>query len=556
MGRSWSPFTDDRVIEDWTSHNTFEVKTTGLRYRMFRRDGKFFMRQSLVDAKGRETAVDERELSWVVGSGNHSRTYIVKDRDKLFQAPVCWYTKDALWDLCPGYEENNDYFSREIDRTCVFCHNARMERQPGARNAYVEPIPHGIDCERCHGPGQAHVDRWAKGETPTGNGDPAIVNPKRLAAKLRMEICFQCHLGDSKMTERVPRYDATLEEWRPGRPITAALIPYRFSDTTPHDFGLSAQVDRMLLSRCFIESQGRMECVTCHNPHVTVYRKDRPADYFTSKCLGCHAKEACTAPSTARQATSPPDDCVLCHMRKGEPSDLRHAAFTDHWIRKRVDEPKQARTSLDVEPYLPGELATLTPSDRAFYAGRAVSLRAHSVPPVVQRPMWAEAERSFREAIALGFTKADAWFFLGKAQQAQGKHRDAAEAFAAAYTKDPSSHDAAFAYGQSLLRQKRTEDADRIFEAMIRAHPESAAPFAELARSRAQRGDFSGALELYRKAVEREPSNASMHENTAMILSALDRHEEAMAEVEQAIRLAPESPRVRETYATLTARAR
>ncbi len=556
MGRSWYPLADAPVIENWTTGNTLDVNATGLRYRMFRREEKFFMRQSLVDAKGRETAVDERELVWVVGSGNHSRTYLVTDGAKLFQAPICWYTKDALWDLCPGYEQNNDYFAREIDRTCVFCHNARMERLPGTRNAYAEPIPHGIDCERCHGPGQLHVDRWAQGETPTGQGDPAIVNPKRLTAKLRMEICFQCHLGDSKSTERVGRYDAALEDWRPGWPITKGMVPFRFSETTPHAYGLSAQVDRMLLSRCFVLSEGRLECVTCHNPHVTVYRKDRPPDFFTAKCLGCHANDACTAPTKTRQATSPPDDCVRCHMRKGEASDLRHEEFTDHWIRRRIDEPSQPRRTFGIEPYLPDELAALPPADRAFYTGRAVSLRALSVPPVVQRSMWPEAERSFREAIALGFAQADGWFFLGKALQAQGKHRDAAEAFAAAHAKDPSSHDAAFAHGQSLLRQKRTRDAEHIFDAMIRDHSNSAAPYAELARSRAQRGDFVGALDLYRKAIEREPSNASMHENAAMMLSALSRHEEAMAEVLQAIRLAPESPRVRDTYATLAARAR
>ena len=556
MGRSWYPLADAPVIENWTTGNTFDVKATGLRYRMFRREEKFFMRQSLVDPKGREAAVDERELVWVVGSGNHSRTYLVTDGAKLFQAPICWYTKGALWDLCPGYEHNNDYFAREIDRTCVFCHNARMERLPGTRNAYAEPIPHGIDCERCHGPGRFHVDRWARGETPTGQGDPAIVNPKRLTAKLRMEICFQCHLGDSKSTERVGRYDASLEDWRPGRPITAGMVPFRFSETTPHAYGLSAQVDRMLLSRCFVESEGRLECVTCHNPHVTVYRKDRPPDFFTAKCLGCHANDACTAPPATRQATSPPDDCVRCHMRKGEASDLRHEEFTDHWIRRRIDEPSQPRRTFGIEPYLPDELAALPPADRAFYTGRAVSLRALSVPPVVQRSMWPEAERSFREAIALGFAQADGWFFLGKALQAQGKHRDAAEAFAAAYAKDPSSHDAAFAHGQSLLRQKRTQDAERIFDAMIRDHSNSAAPYAELARSRAERGDVIGALDLYRKAIEREPSNASMHENAAMMLSALSRHEEAMAEVLQAIRLAPESPRVRATNATLAARAR
>jgi cytochrome c-type biogenesis protein CcmH/NrfG len=543
------------VIEDWSTRNTVHRAATGLHYRMFRRDGKFFMRQSILDTSGRESAIDERELTRIVGSGNHSRTYLVEDKGKLYQAPVCWYVKDATWDLCPGYEDNNDYFSREIDHTCVFCHNARMELAPRTRNAFVEPVPAGIDCERCHGPGRAHVDKWAHGETPTGQGDTAIVNPKRLTPALRMQICFQCHLGDSKSTERVARVEAAAEDWRPGRPIGEAIVPFRFSQTTPHDYGLSAQVDRLLLSACFVKSGGRLECVTCHDPHLTVYRKDRPADFFTKRCVGCHTTQACTAPRAARQATVPPDDCVRCHMRKGEPSDHRHADFTDHWIRKRIDQPRVPRTSFAVEPYLPESFASFSTADRAFYTGRAYSLLARSVPPMDQRSMWPEAERSFRQAIDAGFSDADAWFFLGKAQTAQGKHRDAAQAYVTAHEKDPGAHDAAFAFGQSLLMQRRIADAERVFTEMTRQHPESAAPFAELARCRVEQGDYAQALTLYQQAIEREPSNASMHENAAMMLSALERHRDAMAQIAEALRCAPESPRVRQTAATVAGRA-
>jgi len=131
----------------------------------------------------------------------------------------------------------------------------------------------------------------------------------------------------------------------------------------------------------------------------------------------------------------------------------------------------------------------------------------------------------------------------------------AAEAYAAAYAKDPSGHDAAFAHGQALLMQKRAREAERIFEAMIRDHPESAAPLAELARCRVEQNDFNGALDWYRKAIEREPWTASLHENAAMVLSALERHEEAIAEVGEALRFDPESPRVRESYATISGRA-
>jgi len=556
MGRSFYPLEAGRVIEDWTTRNVFVDSRTGLHYRMTRRDGKFLMRQFLLDAKGREIAVDERELLFVIGSAHHSRSYVVADAGKLFQAPVCWYTKDAAWDLCPGYEQENDYFSRPIDRTCVFCHNARMTLAPGARNAYAEPYPHGIDCERCHGPGALHVEKWAKGALPTGEGDPAIVNPKRLPRALRMQICFQCHLGDSKATERVSRYDRPLEDFRPGEPVSSVMVPLRYADALPHDFGLSSQADRMLLSRCYTESKGAMECVTCHDPHVTVYRAGRPTDFFDAKCLGCHARSACRGDASARAATRPEDDCVACHMRKTEPDDHRRTAFTDHWIRKRpADDPPRARRSPDLVPYLPDEFDRLPPSARAYYIGRGYALRAHFVPPQAQRPLWQASEREFREAIAQGNDRADALFFLGKAQSAQGKQADAARSYDAAYEKNPGDHDIAFAHGQALFRMKRLDDAVSVFAAMVREHPDSAAPLAERARALAMSGRYAEALDDFVKASALEPWNADLHSGAGMMLSALGRHAEAVSQLEAAVRCAPERPAIWDSYATILARA-
>jgi Tfp pilus assembly protein PilF len=543
------------VIEDWTSHNTIEVPATGLRYRMSRRDGKFFMRQAIADGRGGETAVDERELAWVVGSANHSRTYLVSQDGKLFQAPVCWHTQDPVWDLCPGYEFDNRYFARETGRNCVFCHNDRMDLLPGAHNAYTEPIPHGISCERCHGPGERHVAKWEHGATPTGQGDPTVVNPRRLSAELRIQVCFPCHLGDANFTERVSLYQAALEDWRPGRAITSAVIPFRYSESTLHDFGLSGQVDRLLLSRCFRESGGRLECLTCHNPHKTVFREDRPADFFTSKCLGCHASDACKAATATRRSTTPPDDCVACHMRTAEPDDQHHVRFTDHWIRARIDDPPRPRTRFDVEPYFPALLAELPPADRAFYTARAISLRAHVAPPEARPGMWPQAEAKFREAIAAGFGRAEGPYFLGIALSAQGKRREAADAFAAAFAKDPGDFDIAIAHGESLMRQRRVEEADHVFATMARDHPEAAGPLAELARARVDRHDYTGALELYQRATALEPWNASLCGNTAQMLSALERHAEAIAEAEQALRLDPEGAGTWDAYATLLSRA-
>jgi Tfp pilus assembly protein PilF len=554
MGRSWYPMSEAPVVEDWTKHNSLEVPSTGLRYRMTRRDGKFFMRQSVADGRGGETAVDERELVWVIGSANHSRQYLIEQDGKMFQAPVCWQTQNPVWDLCPGYEYKNFYFGRVIGSNCVFCHNDRMQLVPGSRNAYAEPIPRGIGCERCHGPGERHVVKWEKGATPTGQPDSTIVNPKHLPPDLRLQICVPCHLGDSKATERVSLYPSSLEDWRPGRPITSAVLPFRFTEKTLHDFGLAGQVDRMILSRCYTESGGRMECLTCHNPHVTIFRKDRAADFFKSKCLGCHDTAACTAPAAARRATRPTDDCVGCHMRTGEPDEQHHVLFTDHWIRARIDDPQKHRTRFDVEPIFPESLEKLSPADRAFYTARAISLRAQMAPPDARPGMWPQAEAKFREAIGSGLARAEGSYFLGLSLSEQGKHQEAAEAFSAAYVRDPSDFDIAFAYGQSLLRQKKAAEAERVFETLARDHPEAAGPLAELARARADGGDYTGALQLFQKAAALEPWNASIRVNAASMMSALERRAEAIAEGEAALRLDPEGARTWNAYAMLLSR--
>src|SRR6185295_14570810 len=313
------------------------------------------------------------------GSNRHSRSYVITIDDRFFQALVCWYPEVSRWELCPGYEFKNEHFSREIGQTCIQCHNGRMQLVGGARNRYQKPYPHGIDCERCHGPGQKHVERWKTGEVPTGNPDPTIVHPRRLPPARRIEVCFQCHLGDARSTERVIRTERDATSFRPGQSLLDYFVPYHYEKPTRNEFGLSAQADRLLISRCYKESGGKIECLTCHNPHVTVYRKDRPLDFFRQRCLGCHEVADCTAPQAQRQATAPlADDCVRCHMRKAEPDDQRFTEFTDHWIRKdiRGDGARDPRQDYTIEPMSPEAEAALSEGERAYFQGRAVQLLA------------------------------------------------------------------------------------------------------------------------------------------------------------------------------------
>ncbi len=552
MGRSWSRMGEQRDPADFHDANRFEDPRSGLRYRMYERGGTYRMRQFLVDSRGREIAVDDQALVYAVGSNNHNRGYAVERDGKLFQTPVCWYPEGDRWFLCPGFEYDSEHFGRAFTESCVFCHNGRMELVPGTVNAYRDPFPMGIDCERCHGPGSLHAERWSSGrDTPGAGFDPTIVNPRRLPLERRQHVCFQCHLGDSKATHRVPRYDRSLLDYRPGQPITEAVIPFRYTEQLEQDFGLSAQADRMILSRCYTESGGRLECLTCHNPHITIYRPDRPADHFREKCLGCHQVEACTAGPAMRAATAGlADDCVACHMRRAQPDDLLFSKFTDHWIRAEIDPaPGGHRESLAIEPVFPELFAELSPADQAFYRGRANLLMSLHTGSRKRSGMWEEAERSFREAIASGLDSDQSWFFLGKILTYLRRVDEAAEAFRQARARNPDYYDAAFALGQALGSLDDTAGAARVFQEILERRPDDAGALAELARFRLVEGRTEEAAGLWGRAIEVEPWNPALRLNRGSALARLGRFGEAAAEAEQAVRLDPDGRDAWEFYA-------
>jgi hypothetical protein len=61
---------------------------------------------------------------------------------------------------------------------------------------FPEKLPEGIDCQRCHGPGRAHVEA-VSAHVSLQAIQAAIVNPAKLNRDRQMEVCMQCHLETS-----------------------------------------------------------------------------------------------------------------------------------------------------------------------------------------------------------------------------------------------------------------------------------------------------------------------------------------------------------------------
>ena len=168
----------------------------------------------------------------------------------------------------------------------------------GTENRYREPIfqGHAIGCERCHGPGELHVN---DPETIDQEA-PNIVNPARLEPALRESVCQQCHLqGDT----RIVRAGRRLDEYRPGLPLHRfeSIFVKGPSHGRTRFFG---QVEQMYESRCFVASRGKMGCISCHDPHSLPSASEK-VEYYRGRCMECHAEKGCRLPREGASARAP-----------------------------------------------------------------------------------------------------------------------------------------------------------------------------------------------------------------------------------------------------------
>src|SRR5579862_2640139 len=120
MARSLYRPTAANLIEDYSAQNHFFHAASGRHYRMLHRDGKFFQRRYQLDSKGQEVNAFEQEVTYIIGSGEHARSYLNESLNgSITELPVTWYTREHRWGMSPGYDSaHHSDFTREIDAGC------------------------------------------------------------------------------------------------------------------------------------------------------------------------------------------------------------------------------------------------------------------------------------------------------------------------------------------------------------------------------------------------------------------------------------------------------
>ncbi len=324
MGRSLTPIRAAPAVGLGGRDGATSFQAGRSRLTVERRAGREVHREAMVDEQGNVLAQIEAEVAFALGSGSRGISYLVEHDGRLFESPISWYSQKGTWELSPGYEVHNVHFDRPIEPQCLFCHSDGARPVELSVNKYETPIfqGHAIGCERCHGPGELH----ARGQKVVDGRDLTIVNPRHLGPSLRGAVCEQCHIVGDQTVDRLGHQPF---DYRPGLPSIAFQAMY----AVVNEVGRKAvgHVEQMKLSRCFRESQGRLGCTSCHDPHMAPSPEQR-ITYFRDRCLECHESASCKLDDAARRAQSREDSCIQCHMPKAKTIDVVHVAATDHRV--------------------------------------------------------------------------------------------------------------------------------------------------------------------------------------------------------------------------------
>ena len=456
------------------------------------RGGKAYIeRAASKDVPSREVSVD-----YAIGSGDHGTTYLHRTRDnKLIELPISWYAEQGgHWGMSPGYDRPlHPGFSRPATYRCIFCHNASPTIPKGyadVEGAMVFPaeLPSGIDCGRCHGSGAAHVAA-ARQRKPVAEIRSAIVNPARLSSELQMDICMQCHLETTSadLPGSILKFDRGVFSYQPGERLGDYIQYFDHAPNTGNDDKLEivSQAWRLRQSACFMKSQGRLTCTTCHDPHqASVSNPD-------AVCARCHEPHGAQG------------SCTGCHMPKRLASDAIHIAVTDHRI-ARTPAPQLTtveQNEANTPPYRGPVVAYYPiPADPLYLAAANKRLLKSPFPESYFRAGF------FEEALKLDPGN---WRYIYGLGSARG---DPAMLERAAMLA-PWETNILEALGAAYVAHDRIPDAIRVFREATERDPEDAAAFSNLGNALLQQGDKTDAAKAFREAVRLLPEIPQLRDN-------------------------------------------
>lgn len=232
---------------------------------------------------GHARALSWQQNKWAFGAGDQAVTFVSRvDEEFYLEHGLSYYTRSKSMALTPGHTSPAGVRYRTFDPDaailrCFQCHSTG----PLTMGQGIKPSEPGVRCETCHGPGEDHAQSGGH-----------IVNPKRMTAVEVNDFCGACH---------------------------RKVSPAEFIDWGDA-WNVRHQPMYLARSRCFLKSEGKLSCFTCHSPHAPV---SRSAEEYSARCRSCHA-------AARHKVAVNTQACTGCHMPAVK-LDV-NLQFANHWI--------------------------------------------------------------------------------------------------------------------------------------------------------------------------------------------------------------------------------
>jgi predicted CXXCH cytochrome family protein len=271
-----------------------------------------------------ELRFSKEDVAFVYGSKWKQR-YFRKAGDTYVPLPVQYNIATKKWSkyhVADGTDwwavhypdPKGDNSARPTAPLCDGCHSVDFNIDA------KKPAEWNVGCERCHGPGSAHV---------ANSVAATILNPARQNFVQANDTCIQCH-SQGQPLNNVPikgQYYDWPVGYRPGLMLADywKLEPHKLGETSFTHFPDGTAHKNRMQGNDFVQSlmyNRGVTCFSCHDPHGTendaLLRK--PANEI---CATCHSPNSQNGPHTAsieehthHKPDSPGSQCVSCHMPK------------------------------------------------------------------------------------------------------------------------------------------------------------------------------------------------------------------------------------------------
>ena len=285
-----------------------------------------------------QVTFSKADIALVYGSKWKQR-YFAKRGDDYFPLPAQWDVTHKQWRpyFVPSTADwwaslyPPDNAQRPTGPLCDGCHSVNYDIETKSVAEW------NVGCERCHGPGSAHVVRPVRA---------TIVNPARLDYVQANDTCIQCHSQGRPPGNPIK---GKYYDWPVGYHVGLDLADFwsledhKLGETSFTHFADGTAHKNRMQGNDFVTSlmyERGVTCFSCHDPHGS----DNDAmlrQPGSEVCLSCHGPNTQNGPHAAtleahthHSAGSPGSQCTACHMPKIEQTiaDVNVASHTFHFV--------------------------------------------------------------------------------------------------------------------------------------------------------------------------------------------------------------------------------